>query len=128
MERPKIKIKPGTIDYILEIIGLTGVICLMFAPLYYFNDLPDKIPTHFNALGRVDSYGNKSFVWLLPSIGLILYIGLTILNKYPHIFNYPTRITNENVERLYKIGSRTIRFVKVAVLLLFVFLNSKIII
>jgi uncharacterized membrane protein len=127
MNRPKLKIKLTTVDYIIEIIGFIGIICLIALPIYYFNDLPDRLPKHFNALGQADSYGNKNMIWLLPALGLILYIGMTILNKYPHVFNYPIKVTNENAERLYKSGTVTVRFLKTVVILSFAYLNFRII-
>jgi uncharacterized membrane protein len=127
MNRPKLKIKLTTVDYIIEIIGFIGIICLIALPIYYFNDLPDRLPTHFSALGQADSYGNKNMIWLLPALGLILYIGMTILNKYPHVFNYPIKVTNENAERLYKSGTITVRFLKIVVILSFAYLNFRII-
>lgn len=124
-KRPKVPINLTTTDYLFEIIGLIGIVCLIALPIYFFNDLPDQIPKHFNALGQVDSYGNRGIIWLLPIVGLFLYIGLTALNKFPSAFNYPTKVTNDNAERLYTLGTRTIRLLKIIVVLSFVFLNFK---
>lgn len=126
-KRPRILIKLDAIDYSFEIIGIIGMVCLIFFPIYFYNDLPSEIPKHFNALGQVDSYGKRGVIWLLPIIGLVLYVGLTVLNKYPFIFNYPTKVTNHNAERLYKIGTRSIRLLKVIAILLIAFLEFKII-
>ena len=127
MNRQKLSINLTTVDYIVEIIGLIGIICLIFLPIYYFNDLPNRIPKHFNAFGQPDSYGNKIMIWFVPIITLSLYIGMTILNKYPHIFNYPTNVTNENAERFYKIATKSIRFLKVVIVVSFSYLNFRII-
>ena len=124
-KRPRIPINLTTTDYLFEIIGLIGIICLIVLPIYFFNDLPSQIPKHFNALGQVDSYGNRGIIWLLPAIGLFLYVGMTILNKFPFAFNYPTKVTNENAERLYTLGTRTVRLLKIIVVLSFFFLNFK---
>jgi len=124
-KRPKTPINLTTTDYLFEIIGLIGIACLIVLPIYFFNDLPDQIPKHFNALGQVDSYGNRGIIWLLPAVGLFLYIGLTVLNKFPSAFNYPTKVTNDNAERLYTLGARIIRLLKIIVVLSFVFLNFK---
>jgi uncharacterized membrane protein len=124
-KRPRIPIKLTTIDYFFEIIGAIGVVCLILLPVYFFNDLPSQIPKHFNALGQVDSYGNRGIIWLLPTIGLFLYVGMTILNKFPFAFNYPTKVTNDNAERLYKLGTRTVRLLKIVVVVSFAFLNFK---
>lgn len=127
MDRPKIKIKSQTIDYIIELLGIIGLVCLIALPLYFCNDLPETMPKHFNIYGKSDSYGSKEIIWLLPSIGLFLYVGMTWLNKIPHLFNYPTKVTNENAEKLYQIGTRMVRILKVVVILTFAYLNFRMI-
>ncbi|HNU59741.1 MAG TPA: hypothetical protein PKI08_07305, partial [Aquaticitalea sp.] len=49
----------------------------------------------------------------------VLFIGMTILNKYPHIFNYPTRINKDNALRQYTIATRMVRYLKFSVVLIF---------
>ena len=44
--------------------------------LAVYADLPDIIATHFNAQGEADDFGPKPIIWLLPSIGLVMFIGL----------------------------------------------------
>ena len=124
-KRPRIPINLTKTDYLFEIIGVIGIICLFALPIYFFNDLPNQIPKHYNALGKVDSYGSHVLIWLLPVIGLVIYIGLTVLNRFPFAFNYPTKVTNDNAERLYILGTRTIRLLKVVIILSLAFLNFK---
>jgi uncharacterized membrane protein len=125
MEKPRINIKPNRIDYLFETITIIGLICLIIFPLIYFGKLPDTIPKHFDFHGQPDSFGNKWFIWYLPIIGIVLYTGLTVLNKYHHLFSYPTKVTNENAEKVYKKGIIVIRLVKLTIILLLVYLNLK---
>ena len=125
VKRPRIQIKLTPTDYLIEIVGAIGMVGLILFPVYFFNDLPSQIPKHFNALGQVDSYGPRVIIWLLPVIGLLLYAALTLLNKFPFAFNYPTKVTDDNAERLYTLGTRTIRLLKTIVVLSFFFLNFK---
>ena len=127
MIRPKIRIKYQTIDYTVELLGIIGLICLIVIPIYFYNDLPDSLPIHFNIKGQPDAFGNKNSIWLLPSIGLFLYIGMTMLNRIPHLFNYSTKVTNENAEELYRNETRTIRLFKVIVVILFVYIDFRVI-
>jgi uncharacterized membrane protein len=127
-KRPRIRIKLTTTDYLFEIIGVIGISCLVFLPIYFYGDLPTEIPKHFDALGQVDTYGKRGVIWLLPAIGLVLYVGMTVMNKYPFVFNYPSKVTHDNAERLYSIGTRSVRLLKVVVILSFTFLNYKIIV
>jgi len=109
MDRPKLKINLDASDWAIEIVGAFFLILMVGFPFYYFNELPDIIPRHFNAAGEPDGFSQKHIIWTLPAIGLVIYIGLFFLNKYPHIFNYPTEITQENAERQYRIATKLIR-------------------
>ena len=109
MDRPKLHIALDTSDWIMEIVGAIFLILMVGLPMYYFNELPDIIPKHFNAVGEPDGFSQKIVIWTLPSIGAVTYIGMLFLNRYPHIFNYPTEITSENAERQYRAATKLIR-------------------
>jgi len=66
---------------------------------------------------------------LYESLGsnLVLYVGLTILNLFPHIFNFPVRITPRNAEKQYRNATQTIRWLKVLMVVLFAYITYAII-
>ena len=115
------RIKPPLtiLDWILEIAALITVIATIVLFVLVWLRAPDIVPIHYNFAGHADTFGNKSTLWVLPDISLITYIGLTILNCYPHIFNFPTKVTPENAATLYKIATRVLRIVKLLVGLMF---------
>jgi uncharacterized membrane protein len=119
MERSILKIKLNYLDWVKEIIAATSVIGMFGLLLFYFPDLPDKIPAHFNAAGEVDRFDSKASIWIFPSIGLLLYLGLSGLNQFPHIFNYPVKITQENTDYQYRIATKMIRTLKAVILIFF---------
>ena len=123
MTRPKLRIELEQSDLFVEVLGRMGVILLLAIPLFYYGDLPDTIPTHFNAAGEPDQYGRKAVVWLLPLIGLVTYLGLLWLNKYPHIFNYMREITEENAYQQYQIATRMVRAMNVIIMWAFAYLT-----
>jgi uncharacterized membrane protein len=49
-------------------------ICLFVIPFLYYKTLPEKIPIHYNFYGFPDGYGNKSTLFLLSSLGFIIYV------------------------------------------------------
>lgn len=108
-KRPKLKITWDLMDWVLECMGLACLVLLISTPAYYYADLPDSIPTHFNAAGEADGFSNKSSIWSLPILGWVTYSGMFILNRFPHIFNYPTPITAENAAHQYRIATKLIR-------------------
>ena len=117
--RPKINISLSTLDKILESIGKLLIIIIWGLTLFVYFKLPAIIPTHFNASGEPDGHGNKLTILILPILASLLYFGLTKLNQYPQSFNYIGTITVENAERQYTIASRMLRFLKIALLLIF---------
>lgn len=108
-KRPKLDIQKQFFDYWIEGLTLVVVVLLIALPAFYYNQLPDRIPIHFDGAGNPDSYGNKSMIWLLPVIGLVLSMILFQVSKYPHTFNYLKPITEENARYQYQIASQLMR-------------------
>ena len=118
-KRPRIKLQLNQTDKILEIVGWISVVGIWALPLINYSILPEIIPIHFNGAGKANGFGNKTHIFILPIISTLLFIGLTILNKRPHIFNYPSQITKENAVHQYTNATRMMRVLKLVIVLLF---------
>ena len=118
-KRPRIKLQLNQTDKILEVVGWVSVFGIWALPLINYFDLPEIIPIHFNGAGKADRFGNKTHIFVLPIISTLLFIGLTTLNKHPHIFNYPSQITKENAVHQYTNATRMIRVLKLVIVVLF---------
>ena len=118
-KRPRIKLQLNQTDKILEVVGWVSVFGIWALPLINYFDLPEIIPIHFNGAGKADRFGNKTHIFVLPIISTLLFIGLTTLNKHPHIFNYPSQITKENAVHQYTNATRMMRVLKLVIVLLF---------
>lgn len=125
--RPKYKIELTATDKIFEIIGWFLVGGIWVLTLINYSNLPDIIPIHFNALGQADDFGNKAIILVLPLIATVLFVGLTILNNFPHIFNYPIDITKDNALKQYTNATKLIRYLKLVVVFMFGIIVFKII-
>jgi uncharacterized membrane protein len=119
VERPKIKLVPTSTDKLMDLLGWLILLALWALTITHYSTLPDTIPTHFNAAGEADGFGSKASIIGLPFIATLLFIGLTVLNRYPHIFNYPTAITQDNALRLYTLATRMLRYLKLVLVLFF---------
>jgi len=116
---PKFLPKSKPFDKKLE---WAGTIALGFSwgfSLYVFAVYFGDLPQHFDAARKPDSYGNKIAVLALPLVATLLFIGMNRLNRYPEIFNYPVKITDRNRESEYRAAMRTIRGMKLAIVLAF---------
>jgi len=78
---------------------------------------------HSNLYGEVDAYGSKkttvAILLFLSMLNISTYAILKILNKYPHIFNFPVAVTEQNAFFLYKTATRMIRWINLFICLLF---------
>jgi hypothetical protein len=63
----------------------------------------------------------------LPLIGVIIYVGLTLLSKVPHVYNYPTPITAQNARGQYQNARLLINSLKTVIVILFGFIEWSVI-
>jgi uncharacterized membrane protein len=125
-DRPKFRPALNNADLFMEMLGWVSVILIWALVFSKYSSLPDSIPSHFDAAGKVDQYGSKGTIFILPAIGTLLFIGMTILNRYPYIFNYTVRITAGNARRQYTIATRIIRYLKVTIMVTFLIIEYRI--
>jgi len=118
-ERPKLKIQLTPTDQFFELLGWGLLLALWIWTGTSYSSLPDSIPTHFNATGEADGFGRKASIIGLPLIATLLYVGLTVLNRFPHSFNFPTPITPDNALKQYTNATRMIRYLKLILVLVF---------
>ncbi|PIC73586.1 DUF1648 domain-containing protein [Sporosarcina sp. P17b] len=121
MKKPKLDIEKPAAAKVFDVL----VIALFAAALVYlllqWSRLPERIPAHFGADGEVDRYGTRMELLLLPIIGIVMWVGLGILEKYPHMYNY-INLRPDNIEIHYRYGVLFMNVIKNISTLLFVFL------
>lgn len=123
-KQPKIEVPRSSFETFFNVVGvLIFTATLLFLFLQY-GDLPEHVPGHYNEAGKADRWGSKGELHWLPLIGACLWIGMTILERYPHTFNY-INLTEENVEFQYKNGRRMINVLKNEMLILFSYITVQ---
>jgi uncharacterized membrane protein len=124
-KRPRIKLELTTTDKVLEFFGWFSVVVTWGLTIVFYNNLPDIIPIHYNIAGEADGFGEKENILTLPVIATIFFVGLTILNRFPQIFNYPTDITTENALRQYTLATKMIRYLKLGLAVILGFITFE---
>lgn len=119
--RPIVHIKFTRNDYISESLSIIAFLAMWLLTFYaiVIASLPDTIPIHFNLKGTPDGYGKKLNLLITPLVSTVIYIGMTIINRYPHLFNYPVKINEKNAVEQYLLATRIIRLIKLVIMLLF---------
>lgn len=127
MSRPHLDLPWTGLEKVLEVIALAGWLGTLVLVGLNWQTLPEQIPRHYNFVGEVDAYGGKSTLLLLPLVGSVLWAGMTVLSRYPHIYNYLVEITEQNAARQYRLARRLIISLKAIIALLFLGITWQII-
>ena len=113
------RIRNSIFDIILNIaciVLLLGVVIYLFL---MWSSIPDQVPGHFNASGEVTRWDNKGTLIIMPVIAGVLYIGMTILEQFPKVWNTGVRVTQENMFRVYRIVKSMISITKLLIVATF---------
>lgn len=121
-KRPRLKLQLTSSDKALEMLGWISIISIWALAMTNYQNLPDIIPIHYNGAGQADGFGGKGNILALPFIATIIFVELTIINKFPHIFNYPTTITADNALRQYTNATKMVRVLKLIIVVVFGFI------
>lgn len=108
---------------LLKYSSLTFLLLLILVPLFHYPGLPDEIPQHFNFYGKPDIYGEKSIIWILPIVGIGMFVGLNIVARIPDRHNYLVSISKENAERQYRNSRQLIMVTLNLILLSFLYIT-----
>ncbi|MFB2919708.1 MULTISPECIES: DUF1648 domain-containing protein [Aerosakkonema] len=125
--RPVLNIPRSPLDGALEIVAFAGIAFNIIYLIVNWAAIPDIIPIHFDVFGKVDGMGSKLTILLFPSLSLLFYVSLTIVNLFPHTFNYPVPITEQNAYRQYQMALRLMKWLKMQLIWLFAFIEWQII-
>ncbi|MBL7793300.1 MAG: DUF1648 domain-containing protein [Saprospiraceae bacterium] len=119
-------IKKEQEDYrFLDLVSLLFVVASIVIAVYYYPQLPEKIPTHFNLRGEPDDWNGKNMVFLLPAVtaglyGMLIFVIKYVPNKY---WNMPVKITPENADEQYGLARNMIRMLTIMLTACFCYLS-----
>ena len=104
---------------------LANIFCLLLligVSLYLFvswDKLPQEVPGHYNGAGEADIISSKDSLIFPLVVAWILFIGLTIIERYPQIWNTGVTITEKNRERVYRTLKNMLNTIKLILVMVF---------
>lgn len=119
--RPKVNPPRAPLEVALGFLSFLGTVAIIAIAVYFYGQLPDQIPGHFNAAGQVTDYQGRAFSFFLPALAVVFFVGFSLLKRIPHLYNYPTRITPENAGWLYRQGRTLLGWVQLEGVWLFAY-------
>ncbi|MFA9379317.1 MAG: DUF1648 domain-containing protein [Lachnotalea sp.] len=117
------KVKKNKYDIFVEMVCLTLLIGVLVYLFLNWSSIPNQIPGHYNAMGKIDRMGSKGELLTLPIIGWVMYLSLTVIENFPGIWNTGVTVTEENKERVYRILKNMLNTVKLIMVAVFVYLT-----
>ncbi len=118
-----LKVKKNKYDIAMEIVCLILLFGVLIYLLINWNNIPDQIPGHYNAMGEVDRMGSKKELLVLPVISWLMYLGMTIIGHFPQVWNTGVKVTEENKEGVYRILKNMLNTLKLIMVAVFVYLT-----
>lgn len=118
-QRPLRAYRTGAVTRWLRIATVAFSAAVVLAVLVKYPSLPETVPTHFGPTGEADAWGSRASILLLVFINCALVGGMTWLSYRPRWFNYPGEITEENAQRMYRLGEQMLVWVNAGCALLF---------
>ncbi len=116
-DRPIIKIPLTRPELILEFIATISLLLMIVTIMISWSSIPEIVPKHFNITGEIDAWGKKNLLFSPITLAVITYTLLSVLTRFPHIYNYPVIITAENAERQYRTARTLITALKTEIVL-----------
>lgn len=110
-QKQEIWIQPGRIEKLMERTGILLVFLLFIGCNLGYDLLPTTIPLHIGTGGDGHNYASKAYFFVLPSIGILVYLGISMLNQVTRGHAIPP-----SAERQYRQVWRMLELVKMLVL------------
>jgi len=117
------KVKKSKYNIMVELVCLILLIGVSIYLILNWNSFPDQIPGHYNAAGEIDRMGNKGELLILPIVAWMMYIGITVVESFPQIWNTGVTVTEENKERVYRVLKDMVSTLKLCVVAAFMYLT-----
>ncbi|GMK37859.1 hypothetical protein PCCS19_09130 [Paenibacillus sp. CCS19] len=118
-QRPVIRLARSPLEVLLEVLNIIIIVGMVVYFLIRWWDLPSDIPIHFDGSGEADGWGNRATLLLFPIMAIVPYSIITAISRFPHTFNYPIRITEQNAPELYRLTVQMLVWLKFEIVLLF---------
>jgi len=94
---------------------------------WYYPQLPNQIPSHFNVFGDADDWSGKGWVLILFGTAAIMHFSLIWVSRHAKSFNVPVERTTENEADLNQWGKEVVLTSNVMAQALFAYVQMGII-
>ena len=80
----------------IRLVSLLLIIGMFLNIILFWRTIPNQIPGHYNSAGEVDRWGSKGELFLIPILTFFMFVGISVLEKHPSVWNTGVAITSRN--------------------------------
>ena len=110
---------------ITNLISLLSVVGIVLYVIITWKNIPDMIPGHYNIAGEIDKYSSKNSIWILIVVQILLFTMMSVLERFPNIWNTGVKITEENQERVYTNLRNMQTYLKMMIMIYFSYMTFQ---
>ncbi|WP_042528595.1 DUF1648 domain-containing protein [Oceanobacillus oncorhynchi] len=118
---PNLNLKMTAIEKLLNVLGILSYSGVIVYIIFTWDAIPNQIPGHYNEAGEVTRWGGREELFILLGIGLLLWFGMTVMERFPHVYNY-RNLTEANVKGQYINSRMLVNVLKNEIAILFPFI------
>lgn len=119
------KVKNSKYDVAINVLCLVMIIGIAIYLILNWANIPEKVPMHYNFAGKVDRFGNKSEIIILPIITVIMFSFMSVIEHFPQLWNTGVKVTDKNKEYVYRILKNMITTIKLIAVCVFTYLTMQ---
>ena len=119
----EISIKTTLYHKILNLLCILILLGVFIFLIINWSSIPDKIPGHYDYSGAVNRWGEKNELWIIYIMGVSMYGGLSLVERFPKLWNTGVTVTLENKDRIYQLIKGMLITLKLELVIIFMFLT-----
>ena len=106
------RIRNNIIDWVLNGVCMAVMVAVTVLTVVRWNELPDRIATQFGMNGEPQGYGGKGNLIAILVVMFIMFIGITLTEYFPKLWNLPVKVTESNCYVVYRLTKYFIETIK----------------
>ncbi|HCW51978.1 MAG TPA: hypothetical protein DGR79_07975 [Clostridiales bacterium] len=125
--RPVLRLPRTRLEAVLDSVGVLALGVMAWVLYVSWPALPQEVPVDFGPSGTPVAWGSKSVLLLLGGVALAVHVGLSLLRRIPHLYNYPFPITEANAKRQYLLARTLVTALRTEVVGVFAYIEWQMI-
>jgi uncharacterized membrane protein len=105
-----------------ELLAVSGLVFAALVVSDFYSRLPERIATHFDAMGVANGYGARSTLWVLVGIAVLLYAALSAISLVPRRMSLRRPLSPEREKQVWENTMALVGWIKAEMCWMFAYL------